>query len=186
MSDSGIVQQAMLYALDAHRNQKRKYTGEPYSVHLAEVVGYVASIPWIEPRAFAVAWLHDVCEDCGVTLDVLGEEFGAYIAWCVAVLTDKPSTWGNRKARKHEQRERLARAPGAIQSIKCADIISNTQSIALHDPKFAPVYIDECVTLLSVLQAADPQLRMLAAATLQRAAVQYGLPLNAVDGPRHG
>jgi hypothetical protein len=58
--------------------------------------------------------------------------------------------------------ERLAMVLGTVQTIKCADLISNTASIALHDPKFAVVYLAEKRALLDVLTQAHPQLRAIA------------------------
>lgn len=184
-----IAHNAMLFALAKHSQQVRKYTGEPYSTHLAEVAGYVAATPHygtpIE-AAVAAAWLHDVCEDCNVSPKEIGEQFGHAIGYAVFLLTDPVDPTKNRAERKRDQRERLAMAPGWVQSIKCADIISNTPSIAKHEPKFAPVYIDECVKLLDVLTSADSGLRALAAIRLQHAAVANRVDVNVMDGARHG
>jgi guanosine-3',5'-bis(diphosphate) 3'-pyrophosphohydrolase len=65
---------------------------------------------------------------------------------------------GNRAERKAASRARLAAAPGWVQTIKCADLISNTSSIVKHDPKFAVTYLEEKRLLLDVLTKADPRL----------------------------
>ncbi len=65
---------------------------------------------------------------------------------------------GNRATRKCLSCERLAAAPGWVQTIKCADLISNTSSIVLHDPDFAKVYSREKRELLAVLTKADRRL----------------------------
>lgn len=49
-----------------------------------------------------------------------------------------------------------------VQTIKVADLISNTSSIVRHDPKFAVVYLDEARQLLDVLTRADPRLLAMA------------------------
>lgn len=54
--------------------------------------------------------------------------------------------------------ERLSNAPAWIQTIKVADLISNTSSIVQHDPKFAVTYLAEKRQLLSVLKKANPLL----------------------------
>lgn len=74
---------------------------------------------------------------------------------------------GSRAARKAAQRQRLARAPAGVQTIKCADIVSNADSIRLHDPKFWPTFADECRLLLTVMTAAEPSLRALALGVLE-------------------
>jgi GTP diphosphokinase / guanosine-3',5'-bis(diphosphate) 3'-diphosphatase len=71
---------------------------------------------------------------------------------------------GNRAARKTASRERLALAEGWVQTIKVADLISNTGSIVIHDPDFARVYLREKRLLIDVMVDADRRLRALALA----------------------
>lgn len=150
---------AMVFARHVHRAQKRKYTGAPYSEHLAEVAGIVACVSF-DPSHIAVAWLHDTMEDQGITFGDLVKHFGLRIAQSVKVLSDLEQ--GNRCERKAASRARLAAAPGWIQTIKCADLISNTSSIVQHDPKFAVVYLEEKRLLLDVMTQADPRLLKMA------------------------
>lgn len=158
-----LAYDAMMFAREAHINQKRKYTGEPYANHLAEVAGIVAAAASHHPSIdiiIATAWLHDTVEDCGVSLETIRQKFGEVVAKGVAYLSDLEQ--GNRAERKRLSRERLAKAPAWVQNIKCADLISNTSSICLHDPNFAVVYIEEKRLLLDVLTKADPRLLALA------------------------
>jgi (p)ppGpp synthase/HD superfamily hydrolase len=108
----------------------------------------------------AVAWLHDCVEDCGVELQEIEDRFGTTVAIGVSGLSDVEQ--GNRAERKAASRERLSMCSGWIQTIKCADLISNTSSIVMHDPKFAETYLEEKRLLLAVLTKADPRLRELA------------------------
>jgi len=144
---------AMLFAMDAHKGQRRKYTGEPYWKHLAEVAGIVATVFQDDDYPAAVAWLHDCVEDQGVTYDDLADEFGVKVADAVMLLSDLEE--GNRETRKRLSRERLANAPSWVQTVKVADLISNTGSIVQHDPAFATVYLAEKRELLKVLTKAD-------------------------------
>ena len=149
---------AMNFARAAHAGHVRKYTGAPYADHLAEVAGIVATVaPFGSMRLMvSVAWLHDCVEDVGVTLDEIKREFGPEVAQGVAGLSDLET--GNRVERKAASRARLAACDGWIQTIKVADLISNTSSIVKHDPKFAETYLAEKRLLLDVLTRADPQL----------------------------
>lgn len=156
-----LAYEAMMFAREAHAGQVRKYTGAPYTDHLAEVAGIVATVEWAS-TALAVAWLHDVVEDCGVTLAEIDRRFGAMVAIGVSGLSDVET--GNRAERKAAGRDRLAACSGWIQTIKCADLISNTSSIVRHDPKFALVYLEEKRLLLEKMTKADPRLRELAMA----------------------
>ena len=60
------------FARKIHKDQKRKYTGDPYFSHLCEVVGLLSSVN-NDNLSLAVAWLHDCMEDCGVSFEFLKE-----------------------------------------------------------------------------------------------------------------
>jgi (p)ppGpp synthase/HD superfamily hydrolase len=158
------VERAKVFATAAHAavGQTRKYTGEPYVVHPMEVASLVESVGGTEAMV-AAALLHDVLEDTGVTVDVLEEQFGSEVADLVLWLTDvsKPGD-GNRSTRKALDRQHSAAAPAAAQTVKVADLISNTRSIVAHDPGFAKVYLEEKRLLLDVLTRADPTLLTMA------------------------
>lgn len=152
---------AMMFAREAHKDQVRKYTGNPYADHLAEVAGIVATVadslyPTVADAVIATAWLHDCVEDCGVKLEEIDRLFGFAVALGVSGLSDMET--GNRAERKAASRARLAACSSWIQTIKCADLISNTSSIVKHDPKFAVTYLEEKRLLLAVLTKADPRL----------------------------
>ncbi|WP_394780645.1 HD domain-containing protein [Undibacterium sp.] len=156
---SSVAYEAMMFAREVHKNQVRKYSGNPYADHLAEVAGIVATIS-PNPEHIAVAWLHDSMEDCGVQPETVRTLFGDTVAKGVIALSDMET--GNRAERKALSRTRLAAAPAWVQTIKCADLISNTSSIVRHDPKFAVTYLEEKRLLLDVLSQADPRLLALA------------------------
>lgn len=166
-----LASKAMAFAMEVHANQVRKYTGNPYSDHLAEVAGVVAAVThWdqIDPEVLvATAWLHDCMEDQNVTPHQLnqvlkGESLSAidHVMRGVILLSDFEQ--GTRDERKAASRARLAMAPHWVQTIKCADIISNASSVALHDPVFAVTYLEEKRLLLDVLAKADHRLRRIA------------------------
>ena len=155
---SCIVERARIFATAAHHavGQVRKYTGEPYIYHPAEVVGILAGAGITQPEMLAAAWLHDVVEDTGVSLSIIRQEFGACVATLVEGLTDisKPED-GNRKARKEIDRYHISRQSPACKTIKLADLLSNTRSIVERDPEFAKVYLSEKRQLLEVLRQGD-------------------------------
>lgn len=156
---------AMLFARKVHFGHLRKYTNTPYIEHLAEVVAIASSVglrsPGISPNQFmAVCWLHDCFEDRGVKRHTLVELFGETVANGVLLLSDMET--GNRAERKAASRARLALAPAWVQTIKVADLISNTSSIAQYDPRFAMTYLPEKALMLDVLTGADERLVALA------------------------
>ena len=155
-----VVEKARVFATAAHAavGQLRKYTFEPYIVHPAEVVSIVRTVPHTDAM-LAAAWMHDVVEDTGVTLETIRAEFGNEVADLVGWLTDvsRPDH-GNRAARKAVDRAHTASAPAEAQTIKLADIISNTRSIMEHDEKFAKTYLEEKRLLLEVMTKSDTSL----------------------------
>lgn len=169
-----LAYEAMQFARKVHATQRRKYTNAPYTDHLAEVAGIVATVARqayksVSPEdVLAVAWLHDCVEDQGIAEDFLVRRFSSVVARGVILLSDLEV--GNRSIRKRLSRERLAAAPGWVQTIKCADLISNTSSIVQYDPAFAKVYLEESRLLLEVMTKADRRLWEIANQLSQEAA----------------
>jgi (p)ppGpp synthase/HD superfamily hydrolase len=155
-----VVERARVFATAAHAAvaQLRKYTNEPYIVHPADVVSIVKTVEHTD-EMLAAAWLHDVVEDTGVTLETVRAEFGDEVATLVGWLTDvsRPEQ-GNRATRKAIDRAHSAAAPARAQTIKYADLISNTRSIMEHDEKFARTYLEEKRLLLAVMDKGDATL----------------------------
>ncbi len=153
-----IVTRAKKFAKRKHASQVRKYTGEPYFVHCEEVAGILADHGF-RPEVVAAAYLHDTLEDTDTTLQELLAEFGPDVLSLVMQVTDVSLPGdGNRKVRKALDRDHLAAASAEGQSIKLADLISNSRSIAEHDPSFAKVYLEEKRELLQVMTRGDRRL----------------------------
>lgn len=159
-----IEDSARIFATAAHAavQQKRKYTDADYIVHPAEVVDILKTYSSVPPtqEQIAAAWLHDVCEDCNIKPELIGEVFGDVIASYVVWLTDvsKP-TDGVRDIRKAIDREHTALAPAAVKTVKLADLCSNSADIVVNAPGFArSKYLPEKEKLLEVLKDGDPGL----------------------------
>lgn len=148
-----LIEKARIFATAAHGavSQVRKYTHEPYIVHPREVAGIV-SLHGGTAEMIAAAWLHDVVEDTGVTIDTIRTEFGEQVSELVGWLTDvsRPEH-GNRAVRKAIDRAHTAAASSDAQTIKLCDLISNCNSIMKHDAAFAKIYFEEKRLLLEVL-----------------------------------
>jgi (p)ppGpp synthase/HD superfamily hydrolase len=178
-----MIQLAIEFAKEKHKDQKRKYTGEPYFNHCAEVAELIKDVAHNEAGYFyteeviAAAYLHDVVEDTDATIEDIKRIFGKYVAKLVSEVTDvsKPSD-GNRFARKEIDRVHLMNASPEGQSIKLADLISNTKSIVKHDANFAKVYLVEKDKLLDVLcKKGNLKLYHLARETLKEAKKELSL-----------
>ncbi len=190
MDGLNIASAAQFMAIDWHKNQVRKYTNDPYFSHLAEVVGIVSPYldysmlgahPWV---TMAIAYLHD-CKDQNITDDMIRHRYHEYRLYDhykhreyvelvidgVNVLTDPPQSAGNRAERHALKVKQLATGRPNEHDVKCADIISNTKSIATHDPNFAQVYLREIKEVLMVLTRAHADLHRLAVNTAMLAEI---------------
>ncbi len=153
-----IIDQARQFAIDAHGDQKRKYTGFPYWHHCRNVAILVATATE-DPTMIAAAWLHDVLEDTDTTAKELFQEFGSRITDLVVDLTDIVLKGaGNRATRKAKECKRMAGIHPDAKTIKLADLIDNASDIVEGDPKFARLYLAEKAELLKVLGAGDIRL----------------------------
>jgi (p)ppGpp synthase/HD superfamily hydrolase len=150
------LRSAIAFATAKHAGQTRKYTGEPYVNHCLAVAEIVAATGATE-TTIAAAVLHDTLEDTATTEAELLTAFGPEVTKLVIELTNI-RTPGTRAERKAKDRARLATVSAEAQTIKVADLIHNTGSIAEHDPEFAKVFIPEANALLAVLTKADPVL----------------------------
>lgn len=160
MDAASLERRALAFATAAHGSidQRRKYTGEPYIVHPITVAEIVRTVPHDGPM-IAAALLHDVVEDTPVTIEEILNEFGREVGELVDWLTDvsRPAD-GNRRKRKHLDLLHTAKATPAAKTIKLADLIDNTRTIAKYDPSFWRVYKREKIALLGVLKEGDSML----------------------------
>jgi (p)ppGpp synthase/HD superfamily hydrolase len=156
-SDKAKLKKAISFCESAHVGQFRK-TGEPYSNHPINVALICAG--WkLDVEALVAGLLHDTVEDTATTVADIQKSFGSRVAKLVDELTDvsKPED-GNRATRKGIDRAKLAGVSADAQTIKLADLISNAKDIAVNDPSFAKVYMDEKRQLLAVLTKGNAQL----------------------------
>lgn len=162
------VSRAIVFAIRKHGavvnpdgtiGQKRKYSGDPYVVHVVRVAQNLVDIaPNVSVAAQCAAILHDTVEDTKTTSEEIQLHFGQTVADMVDFLTDPPSSFGNRKARKAEVRRKLAGAPKEVQLVKCADILDNAQDIGANDADFYVTYRREVNELLNVFDKVDHEI----------------------------
>jgi (p)ppGpp synthase/HD superfamily hydrolase len=123
------------------------------------VAEIVKSVPHTDAMV-AAAYLHDVLEDTKVTEPELRAEFGDEITDLVVWLTDvSTKTDGVRAVRKALDRVHISLAPAEAQTVKIADLLSNTKTIVKFDPEFAKTYLREKLATLDVLTSGNAELR---------------------------
>lgn len=146
---------------------KRKYSGEPYTVHLEQVADFIFNYmsdfgsKWYLSQA--VAYGHDLFEDTLLTKAQLASELVnkylfdfsevSFVVEGIDSLTDKFTSVShphlNRKQRKILEHGRLVGIDYQYKMVKVADMISNTSDITENDPAFAKIYLKEIGSLIT-------------------------------------
>jgi guanosine-3',5'-bis(diphosphate) 3'-pyrophosphohydrolase len=100
-----LVKEAYEFAAKAHRGQVRK-TGEPYLEHPLNAAMILAELH-LDAETLAAALLHDVPEDCGISLEEIGAKFDAPVVKLVDGVT---------KLNKLANRARTGEAKSKVQA----------------------------------------------------------------------
>ncbi len=137
-ADKKIVRKAFETAKEQHKNQFRK-TGEPYILHPLRVAKLVAG--WgFESTMICAALLHDVVEDCKMTINELEKAFNPEIAGIVDTLTEVNQELKSQGLTKDDiDRMSDARLLMTMSTkalfIKAADRIDNLNTISIMPPE---------------------------------------------------
>lgn len=166
-----MEEEAKEFARKAHKDQFRKYKNEPYIEHPIRVAGLVRTVPHTQEMICA-AYLHDVVEDTGITIEEIEGKFGGKVAKLVGELTDvyvkENYRHLNRRARKKKEVERLSKISPEAKTVKLADLIDNTRDIVENDRGFARKYVPEMEQLAEALVGGDFKLLLQACYEVQR------------------
>lgn len=123
-----MINEAMHFAIYAHRNQKRKSTSIPYVFHPMEV-GYILAEAKADEEVICAGILHDTIEDAGVKLCTIENMFSMRTAALVmAQSEDKSKSWRERKQHTIEYFKNQCKSQDEAL-ICCADKLSNLRSI---------------------------------------------------------
>ena len=128
-----VVEQAVEFALKAHRDEKRKSNGVPYILHPIEVAAISARLT-TEREVMAAALLHDTVEDAGVTKEQLLKKFGPRVTELVLAETEdkhrEMSAAASWKMRKEESiRDLRATTDKGVKAMWLSDKLSNLRSL---------------------------------------------------------
>lgn len=131
--DTSLVDKALHFAIEAHRNTERRGKGFPYVIHCFEAVEIVATMT-TDQELLAAAALHDAVEDTDVTLEQIRDEFGGRVASLVAAESDVVIEGASEQDSWHARKEaailRLARASRDAKMVAMGDKLSNMRAIA--------------------------------------------------------
>lgn len=134
MTGTSLLLDALAFAADRHRSQKRKGAdGYPYINHTIAVAHVLSAEGGVEdPSILAAAFLHDTVEDTPTSLEELGERFGPAIRDLVQELTDDKSL--PKERRKELQVQHAPHASPAAKQLKIADKIANIRDLTDAPP----------------------------------------------------
>ena len=140
-----LVSAAYDYAATAHAGQLRK-SGDPYLEHPFQVALTLAE-QQLDATTLAAALLHDVTEDCGITLKQIEEKFGPDVARLVdgvsklsKLALPLPGELQQRPSVREQQAENLRKMLVAMAEdlrvvfIKLADRLHNMRTLAALPP----------------------------------------------------
>lgn len=130
--DSSLLDKAIVFATNAHKNTERRGKGFPYIIHPLEVVAIVSSMT-SNQELLAAAVLHDTVEDTDVTVDDIRREFGDNVAKIVNSESDEVfadlSSEESWKIRKTHAISKLAKSSREIKIVALGDKLSNMRAI---------------------------------------------------------
>lgn len=123
---SSKITEAILFAYDAHKDQKRN-DGKPFIIHPLSV-GYILSSLECSEEVIIAGILHDVIEDTIFTAKNIEEKFGKRVTALVLEVT-QDATISDWSMRKKAYRDHLSRASMDACLISLADLLDNRRSI---------------------------------------------------------
>ncbi len=132
-----LVRAAYERALEAHQGQLRR-SGEPFVDHPLQAAMTLAELH-LDAETLAAALLHDVPEDCGISLEDIESEFGSQVSRLVDGVTKLRGLGWRKEAaglRSRSQNENLRKMLVAMSEdlrvilIKLADRLHNMRTLA--------------------------------------------------------
>mgnify|MGYP003303810991 FL=1 len=128
--DMQRVRDAYVLAAEAHKDQRRK-TGEPYIIHPIAVARIVAEELELGANPVIAAFLHDVVEDTGYTIEDIRERFGDDVAFLVGVVTKQKKDKYEKSKQVDNYRQILASVQYDVRAIliKLADRLHNMRTL---------------------------------------------------------
>lgn len=173
--DRALVEKAYTFAEKAHEGQKR-FSGEPYMVHLSRVAKSIAEIG-MGAKTVVAGLLHDTIEDTEATAEQLGVEFGKEILFLVEGVTKLGHLKYHGVERHRESLRKLLVATGKdarVLIIKLMDRLHNMRTL-----EFVPQHKQKRIALetLEIYAAIAHRLGMgMVRKELEDLAFQYAYP----------
>ena len=159
MITADILGKAILFATNKHEGQYRKGDKRPYIMHPMSVMQRIYAIKKSSNLYLlgAAAILHDVVEDCGVTIEEIAKHFGYHVAALVSELTldkEKYELLGKKEYLAQE----LVKMSSYALCIKLCDRLDNVSDMESMSQEFRERYKDETLYMMKQLHLNRPKL----------------------------
>jgi PAS domain S-box-containing protein len=157
---SDLIQAAKLFAIsNCHRiPMGSNPVLQSPEVHLKSVAQIVSSVSQ-DANMIAAAWLHDILEDTGVTINEVERRFGTTIAGIVDELTLlSHGASGSRAVRLALAKEHLADVSAGAKTVALADIIDTSRYLYKNRLAALTEYAAEAKELAHVLEGGNERL----------------------------
>jgi (p)ppGpp synthase/HD superfamily hydrolase len=144
---------AIIFAVKKHRNQKRKGDGRPYILHPMAVLLTIYEFKESKNMLLlgCASLLHDVVEDCGVSLKTIFKKFGPEVASLVKELTLDKEKYETIGKTKYLCQEVLAMSNYAL-ALKLADRYNNICDTKKMTKEFIKKYAAETKEILKAVK----------------------------------
>ena len=146
-----VIDKAYRFAYEKHFGQKR-LTGEDYIIHPLNVA-YILTRINADYETLSAALLHDVVEDCNISISEIEDNFGHNIAVLVDGVTkiNKLNLSGTTEVLINNQRKIIVGLSEDVRVIiiKLADRLNNMQTLFVHSEKKQKATARETLDILT-------------------------------------
>jgi GTP diphosphokinase / guanosine-3',5'-bis(diphosphate) 3'-diphosphatase len=150
-----IFWDALDFSTDAHDDQWRR-SGEAYIMHPCSVAKILAAeMDVVDPEILSAALLHDTVEDVEeVTIDLIGEKFGSYVAAIVEGCTKVTRDSSDKQSLSKEVHRKIfsgAALRPEVMLVKLADRLHNLRTLKAMPPAKRQKISDETLDIYAPL-----------------------------------
>lgn len=154
MVTAETLERAIIYATEKHKGVTRKGDGTPYIIHPIRVLVTLFNIKGKSVNIYLLAVaaiLHDVVEDCGVTIQEIADLFGYDVAAIVEQLTSDPDMI-KEMGKTEYLTYKMSRISSYALVIKLIDRLDNIKDMKSMDDKFRDKQIKSTTSILNALE----------------------------------
>jgi (p)ppGpp synthase/HD superfamily hydrolase len=153
MKSDNILEKAILFATQKHSGQVRKGDKRPYILHPLSVMTTLGKIKKSKNQTllFIAAILHDVVEDCNVSLEEIAHEFGYNVAAIVQELTSDKEEIGKRGKAEYLLEKMITMSSYSL-IIKLVDRLDNISDMDSMSDEFKTRSVEQTLYIIDGLE----------------------------------